>query len=102
MSRPAVLKARRSGAPAQRDNGMAEKTSSETPREKGVACSLESPAQTSSAPNRIARPPQTREARPVPRLNGSGRSRMAVTMLSRLTRQAEIVTTMKVSTTPIA
>ena len=35
-------------------------------------------------------------------LGGSGRSRMALTMLSRLTRHADTVTTTRVSSTPMA
>ena len=97
---PAPVYAILFGTPTACTTGTRPITSIEMPRMNATACAVFTPWRVSSAPSAIATsPPIQRRFR---RLwaGGSGRLRIAVTMFSRLTRQAETTTTTKVSSTP--
>ena len=71
----------------------------ETPTRSGVACDPVTPATVIMIPAPIPMAPRSHRRR-LRRLTGSGRLRIAATRFSRLTRHADTVTTISVSTTP--
>ena len=98
--RPMVVKASRSGSRTSRERMAAAKHAKEKPRAKKKARSAAKPA-SMSRPASGASPSPTAAERHPGFAGGSGKSRMARTMLSWLTRQDEKVTVANVSTTPI-
>ena len=99
MSRPAAVYASRSETPSRRTAGTSPTRTSEMPSSRGVAWPAAAPDRARTAP----RPTPSAASVQRPRLpcgGGSGRSRMAVEMVMRLTRQAETATTARVSRTP--
>ena len=101
MTRPAPVKASRSEAPSRRAAGTSPITISEMPISSGVACPAAAPETATSAPRPIPSAASVQRPRR-PCAGGSGRLRMAVEIVMRLTRQAETATTASVSSTPRA